>query len=147
MKIKVGPEVDAQIAALGAGFLPARRSGALDEAERILLGTWALIPEPKLEHDYYPQSLSRTLVEFYRDTKQHDKAKQWLTTLGAAYDVEDLADDPSCAMLAGTVYYEAGEHERAFLYFRKLYTDFKRRPFKSSDPRYLEFTLDRVGKR
>jgi len=48
VKIKVGSEVDAQISALGAGFLPARRSGALDEAERILLGTWALIPEPKL---------------------------------------------------------------------------------------------------
>ena len=83
------------------------------------------LPEPKIEYDY-AQSLSGGLVTFYRDTKQFEKAKEWLTVMRDAYGP---GPNIYVEFLAGTVYYDAGMLDDAFAIFDTAYKKFKQRPF------------------
>jgi hypothetical protein len=92
--------------------------------------------------------LSRGLVEFYRQTNQYDKAKTWLETVRDVYDVEhNAASGASVTFLAGAVHFDAGNLETARVLFERLYKEYGRRPFDGSDPKYLQFTLDRTKER
>ncbi len=94
----------------------------------------------KIEQDY-AQSLSFGLTIFYRDTRQFEKAKQWLEVVRQAYGPgpDDFVD-----FLAGTVAFDAGDESEAFRLFQRLYLEFGSRPFEGSDRRYLDFYRKRA---
>ncbi|HCK5608136.1 hypothetical protein [Pseudomonas aeruginosa] len=115
-------------------------SGNVALAEEKFLLAWSTIPEPKREYDY-AQSLSRGLVTFYRDVKNHEKAKAWIPVMEEMYGSKS---DPSVQFLAATVHFEAEELELAYALFKGLYDSFGKRPFEGEDEKYLEFVKQRA---
>ena len=117
--------------------------GDIQKAEDRFLDAWRLLPEPKIEYDY-AQSLSRGLVIFYRDTKQFEKAEEWL---GVVRDAYGPGPDVDVEFLAATVYYDAGMLDDAFAIFDTAYKKFRQRLFQGEDRKYLQFYRERAGKR
>lgn len=114
------------------------QNGDTIKAEEYFLAAWNSLPEPKTEHDY-SQSLSRGLVSFYQDTRQFEKAFEWLNTMKSTYDNES---NPSIDFIEATVNYDAGKISEAFAIFDSLTRKYKARPFQGSDPKYLKFFLE-----
>lgn len=141
MKKPVPPEIVANMSAQGKAGREAWQRGDIQKAEDKFLAVWRLLPEPKIEYDY-AQSLSCGLVTFYRDTKQFEKAKEWLTVMRDAYGP---GPDDSVEFLAATVYYDAGMLDDAFAIFDTAYKKFKQRPFQGEDRKYLQFYKERAG--
>ena len=114
--------------------------GDIGAAEADFIAAWNQLPEPKAQYDL-SQSLSVGIISFYRDTKQFDKAKRWFDTLRAAYGpgVNDYAE-----FLIGTVYFDAGDVDRAFEIFHDQYKRLKQAPFAGEDKRYLQFYKKRA---
>lgn len=141
MKKPVPPEIVANMSAQGKAGREAWQRGDIQKAEDKFLAVWRLLPEPKIEYDY-AQSLSCGLVTFYRDTKQFEKAKEWLTVMRDAYGA---GPDDSVEFLDATVYYDAGMLDDAFAIFDTAYKKFKQRPFQGEDRKYLQFYKERAG--
>ena len=102
-----------------------------------MLAVWEQIPAPKLKWDMFGQLVSRDLVELYRDTGQHAKAKEWLAIVNDAYN-----GDPhgrTMPFLSATVYFAAGEWDDAYAKFDEAHRNGKYRAFKEEDPKYWEF--------
>ena len=87
--------------------------------------------------------MSSESAEFFRRTKQFEKAKHWLATMRQAYGT----DDPFAAFLTGTVAFDAGDLDEAFGAFDSLYGKYTARPYKEKDPKYLAFYRARAQKR
>jgi tetratricopeptide (TPR) repeat protein len=141
MKKPVPHEIVANISAQGKAGREAWQRGDIQKAEDMFLAAWRQLPEPKIEYDY-AQSLSGGLVTFYRDTKQFEKAKEWLTVMRGAYGP---GPDIYVEFLAATVYYDAGMLDDAFAIFDSAYKKFKQRPFQGEDKKYLQFYMERAG--
>lgn len=143
IKHSLSPEVlNAYTKAAEEGRL-AWKLGAVNEAETKFLEAWNILPNPKIEQDH-AQSLAWGLVEFYRDTKQFEKAKQWLRTMKEAYGPSPNA---FVNFLAGTVALDAGDLDEAFALFHELFVKFGERPFEGSDRKYLDFYKNRAGQK
>lgn len=138
MKKALPPEVLATVENEGALGHAAWKRGDLEEAESHFLRLWEAIPEPKLEFDR-AGILARGVTVFYRDTRQFDKAKAWLPLVSEAYG----PSNPLPNFLAGTVYFESGDLDRAFELFHKLYAEYGARPFQGNE-QYLAFYLHRA---
>ena len=130
-------EIASKIHQIGARGREAWNKGEFGKAEEEFLAAWKEVPDPKEEFDY-GQILSRGLVVFFRDTKQFEKAYQWLDVVRRAYQTDGISD-PGTAFLVGTVHFESGRLDEAFLLFDKLYKEFKGRPFQGEDKKYLDF--------
>ena len=137
------PESEAAMSASAAKGRLAWKQGDLATAEASFLDAWRAIPEPRLEYDY-AQSIASGFVDFYRDTKQYDKASSWLLTVREAYGP---GYNPSVEFLAAKLAFEAGDADEAFRIFDALYKQYKARPFQGDDPKYLKFYKQRAGKR
>jgi hypothetical protein len=109
-------------------------AGDLSSAEEHFMNAWNALPEPKLNFDY-AQIMSSGNTVFYRDTRQFDKAWQWIGIMRKAYGPEP---NPYPEFLAGTVAYESGNLDEAFRLFRPLYEKYGGRPFQERDPKYLD---------
>ena len=144
MKKPVPHEIVANISAQGKAGREAWQRADIQKAEDRFLDAWRLVPEPKTEYDYYAQSLSRGLVTFYRNTKQFEKAKEWLTVMRHAYGPGPNID---VEFLAATVYYDAGMLDDALAIFDAAYKKFRQRPFQGDDRKYLRFYRERARKR
>lgn len=139
MKKSLPPEVLATIEKEGAQGRAAWKRGDIAEAESHFLRFWDAVPEPKLDYDR-AGILARGITAFYRDTRQFEKAKAWLPTVYQAYGETNPLPD----FLAGTVYFQSGDRDRAFELFKKLYLEYGARPFQGADE-YLTFYLERAG--
>jgi hypothetical protein len=137
------PAVHSAMSQAAAQGREAWKRGDIGAAERRFLEAWSALPEPKSEQDY-AQSLARGLVNFYRDTGQFEKARQWLGTMRELYLP---GPNPSLDFLAGTVAFESGDLDSALRLFRQVYLEFGERPFAGSDPKYLDFYRRRFGER
>jgi tetratricopeptide (TPR) repeat protein len=138
MKIALSEKNIALLYDYGKKGRDALQSGDTIKAEEYFLAAWNSLPEPKTEHDY-SQSLSRGLVSFYQDTRQFEKAFEWLNTMKSAYNNEP---NPSIDFIEATVNYDAGKLNEAFTAFDSLHKKYKARPFQGSDPKYLKFFLE-----
>ncbi len=141
-KLDLPKDIGASMLSLAAEGRAAWRRGDFEAAEKAFLGAWSTIPEPRLDYDY-ASSLSRGLVEFFRDTRQFDKARTWLETARKVYG----AENPEMLWQGGILAFEAGQLDEAFGYFKKLFDAFGERPFKGYDRKYLTFYKERARKR
>lgn len=112
----------------------------IEKAESKFLLAWSIIPEPKIDYDY-AQSLSRGLVIFYRETRNYEKAKLWISIMA---DLHGSTSDPSVQFLTATVHFDAGEFDQAYELFQQLHANFGKRPFDGEDRKYLEFFKNRA---
>ena len=119
------------------------QAGDLVTAEADFLAAWKSLPEPKNQWDYYPQSLSRGLVLFYQKRGDFDQALTWLETMRAVYG-QDPVSERLVEMMAGAVYFEKGDLDTAFAFFKVLYEKDGKRAFEDSDKRYLRLVQQRL---
>jgi tetratricopeptide (TPR) repeat protein len=143
MATKLSETLTKEIYALGTEGRNAWKRGEIDEAETQFLKAWDVLPEPKEQYDLAP-SLCRGFVIFYRDTKQFDKARHWLAEMRKAYG-SGVGPDLTVGFLSGTVYFEAGDLDKAAEFFRPLFEQYGNRPFSGEDKKYLDF-VKRVAK-
>lgn len=80
---------------------------------------------------------------FYRDSKQFEKARQWLEVARESYGP---GRNETIEFLAATLWYEMGDFDKAFEEFDRQYKAFKTRPFQGKDKKYLDFYLSRKKK-
>ena len=110
--------------------------GDLVQAEQEFLNAWNIIPEPKHLHEN-GQTLSAGLVKFFRDSKQFDKAKKWLVDMELAYGQGNVYVE----LLKGSVLFESGALQEAFIVLEPLYKNYGKRPFTGSDKKYYDFVV------
>lgn len=142
MKNVLGEEVIKEIEQQAAVGRAEWMAGNLASAEECFLAAWAMIPTPPTDYDY-SQILGRGMVTFYKTTKQFPKAIAWIEVLENAYD----GSNPSTDFLAATIHYDAGDLEKAFAIFERLYNAYKKRPFSGAPPEYLRFYLEEAKRR
>jgi len=139
---ELSPAAEATLVALSKQAREAELKSNFEEAERLLLAAWAVIPEPKLDY-IRGQISSVSMVKFYRDNARFEKARDWLEIMSRSYG---SPTDPYVMLLSGTVAYEAGDLEAAAQVFGSLYAEDGARPFDAIDPKYLTFIKSRVRK-
>lgn len=122
----------------------ARDEGNFAQAESLLMKAWQLIPEPIFEYAAYPQVYSRLIVELYRDSNQPAKAEEWLKVVKQAYSPLSKASAASIDFLEATVWHDGGKLDEAFAQFKKVYKQYKVRPFQDQNPRWKEFFFNRL---
>ena len=123
-----------------------RESGKLILVVEALRSAWNEIPEPKFDYDFYPQSLSRALVNLYQDLRQFEEARAWLHVVRKVYEPPSDASESTIAFLEATVDYEAGDEDEAFAKFETLHAKYGMRPFQGQDKRYAAFFKSRKAK-
>lgn len=122
----------------------AERRGDLLSSEDYSLRAWEVLPEPKLNWDFYSNIMPRDNLIFYRDSKQFEKAMHWLEITRESYGPER---DDMVEFLAATLWLEMGEFDKAFEEFDRQYKGSRTRPFQGKDKKYLDFYLSRKGKK
>ena len=121
----------------------AARESDSERSERLRLQAWEMLPEPKLGWEYYSDIMPRNNLIFYRNTKQFEKAQHWLEVTRESYGP---ARNESVEFYAATLWYEMGDHDKAFEEFDRQYNAFRKRPFEAHDRKYLEFYLSKKKK-
>jgi tetratricopeptide (TPR) repeat protein len=121
----------------------AERGGEPERSEKLSLKAWDMLPEPKLDWEFYSNIIPRDNLIFYRDRHQFDKALQWLAITRDSYGP---GRNDSVEFLAATLWYEMGNLDEAFDEFDRLYKAFKARPFQGKDRKYLDFYMSRKKK-
>jgi tetratricopeptide (TPR) repeat protein len=112
-------------------------------AESLMLTAWRSIP-PDYDDNYWPQSLSKTFIEFYRDNGKFEEALKWVEETRRQYDADNSIDSSDYIdFVKATVLFESGDKDGAFDIFSYLYGKSKKRPFEGEDPKYLEFYRSR----
>ncbi|HEY9281498.1 MAG TPA: hypothetical protein VIP51_15615 [Eoetvoesiella sp.] len=134
------PQAEKKLYEYGALSRKAEEAGDIATAEKYVLACWDSIPDPKLAYDH-AQSMTVSVVAFYRDIGQPGKAKEWLPLAHEAYGPQP---DPYVEFLEATVHYEAGELDQAYALFDSLFKAYKTRPFQGEKPEYLAFYMDRA---
>lgn len=122
----------------------AERAGDLRRSEDAFLQAWAALPEPKLGWNFYSNIIPRDNLLFYRDTRQFEKAEKWLAITRESYGP---GRNEVIEFLAATLWYAMGDFDRAYEEFARQYQAGKKRPFQGEDKKYLDFYLERAGKK
>ena len=117
-------------------------TGALELA----LKAWNLIPDPKHEWDYYPQSLSVSFVADYTDIGDVEAVKRWINEAYLAYGDPDK-ENHYTLMLEGSSLYKLGLKDDAYLVFDRIFSTYGRDGFKGDQREYLEFYLRERARR
>jgi tetratricopeptide (TPR) repeat protein len=121
----------------------AARGNEPERSEKLRLKAWEMLPEPKLDWEFYSNIMPRNNLIFYRDTKQFDKALQWLEVTRESYGP---GRNEVIEFFAATLWYAMGDLDKAFEEFDRQYKAFKVRPFQGEDKKYLDFYMSRKKK-
>ncbi|MFS4439329.1 hypothetical protein ACMA5I_14040 [Paracoccaceae bacterium GXU_MW_L88] len=116
------------------------KAGNFAGMEAHMQEAWDLIPEPKKNWDYYPQSLSVAFVSLHTRLGDPAKAKQWIPTV---YEMYDDADRESLYTLKieGEALYKLELFDEAYPVFERVHELYGRDGFKGEHLQYLEFYL------
>ena len=112
------------------------QDGDLQEALKLAHAAWNLIPEPKKNWNYYPQTLAASFIEDYVDLGELDKVRQWIATTYEVYDDESHKDHYTLMLEAEALY--KLEQDDAIDVFRRIYEIYGPRGFKGEQRKYLE---------
>lgn len=116
-------------------------SGDLQASLRTALQAWELIPDPKENWDYYPQSLSSGFVIDFADLGDKEGCLRWIETMALMYG-DPNREDHQVLMQEGEAMYKLGDIDRAFRAFSRIKEIYGRKGFAGHQKAYLEF-LDR----
>lgn len=107
---------------------------------QVALKAWDLIPEPKSEWDYYPQSLSSGFIQDYVDLGDKENVAKWAAIMAEMYD-DPNHEDHLVLMTEGEAMYKLGDKDRAYYIFGRIHEIYGRKGFAGEQSRYLDFYL------
>lgn len=114
--------------------------GDLTGSLNLALDAWNMIPDPKNQWDYYPQSLSRGFVEDYAELNDIQNVKKWIEIMAAMYD-DPNHEDHLVLMTEAEAMYKLGAMDRAYYVFGRIYEIYGNKGFAGEQKRYLDFYL------
>lgn len=120
--------------------------GDIQASLDLALTAWELIPEPKYQWDYYPQSLSVGFVEDYTELSDPNAVKHWIPIVYQAYGDPDRKN-LYVLMLEGGALFKLGLKDEAYLVFERAFQLYGRDGFKGEHLEYLEFYLKERARR
>lgn len=82
--------------------------------------------------------MAQSIVEFYHDNGRFEEAIKWI---GIAVKCAIADFDTALEVLAGQVYFEAGDHPNTNAHFANAFGNGRRRAFAQRDPKYLDYFL------
>lgn len=106
---KASSEIDRLLRSAGL----AARTADLSQAIRLCLKAWDRLPEPKNIWDYYPQIISRGLVEYYVDIGDKENIEKWIDLAYYAYR-DNSRTDVFLNTIEADCLYRMGIESRAF---------------------------------
>jgi hypothetical protein len=126
--------IDELLETSGKKFSSGDLKGSLD----IALQAWNLIPEPKSEWDYYPQSLSAGFVQDFADLGDKENVSKWSQIMADMYD-DPNHEDHQVLMTEGEAMYKLGDRDRAYYVFGRIYEIYGQKGFAGTQSTYLDF--------
>jgi len=117
-------------------------AGNPEHAQALLEKCWLLFPVPRSECSD-SVSFVRGAIRAMAFSGRPALALRWISELKNV-PVSDI--DPGPDFLQGVTYYELGDMDQAFEYFKRTYTMSKGRSFLDEDPKYLGFYKMRIAK-
>ena len=141
-KPELPKEIRAEIDSLRAEAGGLFKNKRIDESISAIVAAWNLIPEPKSYWDYYPQSLSISLVKRYVILNDKESAKKWIAVMAEMYD-DPNHEDHLVLMTEGEAMYRLGDLHRAYYVFGRIYEIYGRKGFAGEQLEYLDFYLKR----
>ena len=124
-----------EMAALGAEIRSLIAQNRTDDAQAVLERAWKLIPEPKADYET-TVSFLRSAVRLMAESSNPSLARRWANEFGTApFSAIDAEPD----YLLGIMNYALGNHEEAFMHFKKASDMSKGRCFEGEDPKYKKF--------
>lgn len=96
------------------------------------------MPEPKLQWDYYGQTLSRELANASIDVGDLAAGAEWVELLDEAYSPHSDSSRMLVDFVKAKLYYRAGELDLAWAYFDAIYKVKGRKVFEGEAPEYHE---------
>lgn len=107
---------------------------------------WALIPDPKENWDYYPETLTRSLVRVYLELGNVAAVRTWIDRAYLVYD-DAKRENLFVLMLEGDALYRLERRDEAYDVFSRVFDLFGRDGFKGEHLDYLEFFLKERARR
>ena len=126
--------IDELLEASGEKFSSGDLRGSLD----IALQAWDLIPEPKSDWDYYPQSLSAGFVQDFADLGDKESVSKWSQIMADMYG-DPNHEDQLVLMTEGEAMYKLGDKDRAYYIFGRIYEIYGQSGFSGDQSVYFEF--------
>ncbi len=112
------------------------QSGDVAGAIVSALSAWELLPEPRLDWDFYPQIMTRGLVGFYVEVNDQTNARKWIEVMANAYD-DPNHEDHLVLMVEGEAYHHLGERERATYVFTRIFEIYGENGFEGDQKQFL----------
>jgi len=135
-------EINEKRAENGKIYREAKAKGDYASAERALLASWSLFPEPKYDWDSTRMFL-KTVSELYLEWGKYSDAEKWALNIFKS----DLGPyDPMPYQLLGKIYLEAGQEELARTNLIKAFEMGGRRFFAGENPKYMKFIQEQLRK-
>lgn len=138
----VSEKIDALLRSAGESA----RAGDLKESLEQEMLAWDLIPEPKAEWDFYPQSICTNILDDYVAMGDVQNSKKWIARMYEVYD-DPKHEDHYVLMTEGSALIKLGLEEDAFAIFDLIYRKFGRRGFEGENLNYFEFYLKERSRR
>ncbi|MBY5461059.1 hypothetical protein EHI47_18545 [Rhizobium leguminosarum] len=126
--------IDELLEASGKKFSSGDLRGSLDVA----LQAWDLIPEPKSDWDYCPQSLSVGFVQDFADLGDKESVSKWSQIMAEMYG-DPNHEDQLVLMTEGEAMYKLGDKDRAYYIFGRIHEIYGQRGFSGDQSVYFEF--------
>lgn len=137
---EVSADIKEQIEDLRAQAREAYRDGKRSSFAKSMEQAWALLPDPKAEWDYYPETITRSLVRIYLEMGDVSALKRWIAEAYVVYD-DPRRENLFVLMLEGESLFKLDLLDEAYGIFDRVYTLFGRDGFKGEHLQYLEFYL------
>lgn len=115
--------------------------GDFPKSIELSLQAWSLMPEPKHQWDFYPQTLAAGLIDDYVAVGDADSARAWIESAYKMYDDTDRRNH-YVLMMEGAALYKLGLLNDAYAVFDRIYQIFGKAGFKGEEKAYLDFYLN-----
>jgi len=112
-------EIDQKITELLTHAGNARRNGNARKWSSLRNDAWALLPEPKEEWDFHPQTMSRGAVEVIPELGLCDELDVWIDRMYLThFDLERKSEYTN--LIAGHALFQCGRKEEALALFKQV---------------------------
>lgn len=135
----VDPALEERLDALiGEGF-DARDASDVAGAIAKWTAAWELLPEPKLQWDYYGQALTLDLAKACIEADDLAQAATWVERLDEAYRPHNDNTRMLVDFEKAKLFHKAGQPDLAYAYFDAIYKVKGKKVFDATTPDHYEF--------
>lgn len=135
----VDPALEERLDVLINEGFDARHAGDVRGAVAKWSEAWDMLPEPKLQWDYYGQALTLDLTKACIECDDLSAAATWVERLDEAYSPHNDTSRMLVDFEKAKLFHKAGQHDLAYAYFDAIYKVKGKKVFDDTSPDHYEF--------